>query len=162
MAVKCIKAVLKATDLTGDNSLMNISSCIIIRNFPGKTQLRHGTMYAAVSAIVSSYMLTSGMLGIVQLFADLPRRIRAFIDMFAYPIRASVSVLAHNPLNQDVLACLVAQDLGGNPRALTLYDPAGEYDTKESYNLDDGKEHLEAEADDDDDADVLGGREKKP
>jgi len=158
MTIKGIKAVLKAIDLTGDNSLMDISNSMILRNFLDKTKVRHRTMYAAVSAILSFYMLTTGVLGMVQHFTDLPKRFRAFVGMFAYPVQASVSVPAHNPLNRDILAWLVAEGLGGNPRALTLYDPSGEYDTKESYNGDDG---LEQEGDDDADADGVGGKEKQ-
>jgi chaperone BCS1 len=109
-----------ALDLTGGRELTQLTSSVILTNILGMLKLNNRKVYTVIKVVVPCIILVAGIGQLVQSMSSITNMVKAAVTSVTDLVTASVVVPAGSSLNGDVLAWLASQNLGKNPRALTL------------------------------------------
>jgi chaperone BCS1 len=117
-----------ALDLTGGRELTQLTSSMILTNILGMLKLNNRKVYTVIKVVVPCLILVAGIGQLVQSMSSITNMVKAAVTSVTDLVTASVVVPAGSSLNGDVLAWLASQNLGKNPRALTLATRDNEHD----------------------------------
>ena len=114
-----------AADLTGDKSLVELTSAMILTNILSKLKIGSSRTYTVIKVVGPCLILAGGAYEFAKRLTFIPDLLGAAYAKIAGCVTASIIVPAESALNDDVCAWVVNQNKGKNAKALTLTPAIG-------------------------------------
>jgi len=115
-----------ASDLTGGQSLVDLTSAMILTNILSKLKIGSSRTYTVIKVIGPCLILAGGAYEFAKRLTFIPDFLSAVSTKIASCVTASIVVPAESALNEDVCSWVVAQGSGKNAKSLTLTPAFGQ------------------------------------